>query len=62
MASIILFATLWGLVLKEWKGTSVRTKLLVTTGVLLLIGSTVVVGAGNYLKTLEVAPQSETAN
>ena len=26
MASIILFATLWGLFLKEWKGTSVRTK------------------------------------
>ncbi len=56
MASIILFATLWGLVLKEWKGTGTRTKLLVTAGVLLLIGSTVVVGAGNYLKTLETAP------
>jgi L-rhamnose-H+ transport protein len=56
MASIILFATLWGLVLKEWKGTSVRTKLLVTAGVLLLIGSTVVVGAGNYLKAIETAP------
>jgi L-rhamnose-H+ transport protein len=56
MASIILFATLWGLVLREWKGTSVRTKLLVTAGVLLLIGSTIVVGAGNYLKTLETVP------
>jgi L-rhamnose-H+ transport protein len=55
MASIILFATLWGLVLKEWKGTTVRTKVLVTAGVALLIGSTVVVGAGNYLKTLETA-------
>jgi L-rhamnose-H+ transport protein len=61
MASIILFATLWGLVLKEWKGTSVRTKLLVTAGVLLLIGSTVVVGAGNYLKTLETA-RAQMAN
>lgn len=53
MASIILFATLWGLVLKEWKGTTMRTKLLVTAGVLLLLGSTVVVGAGNYLKVRE---------
>jgi L-rhamnose-H+ transport protein len=62
MASIILFATLWGLVLKEWKGTSVRTKALVTAGVLLLIGSTVVVGAGNYIKTMETAPQTASAN
>jgi L-rhamnose-H+ transport protein len=52
MASIIIFATLWGLVLKEWKGTSVRTKLLVTTGLILLVSSTVIVGYGNYLKSL----------
>ena len=50
MASIIIFATLWGLLLKEWKGTSVRTKALVTLGLLLLVASTVVVGWGNYLK------------
>ena len=49
MASIIIFATLWGLVLKEWHGTSLRTKLLVTCGLLLLVGSTVVVGYGNYI-------------
>jgi L-rhamnose-H+ transport protein len=49
MASIIIFATLWGLVLKEWHGTSMRTKLLVTCGLLLLVGSTVVVGYGNYV-------------
>jgi len=49
MASIIIFATLWGLVLKEWHGTSKRTKLLVTCGLLLLIGSTIVVGYGNYV-------------
>lgn len=58
MASIILFATLWGLVLKEWKGTSIRTRLIVTAGVLLLLGSTVVVGAGNYLKTKEAPAAS----
>ena len=57
MASIIIFATLWGLALKEWKGTSLRTKSLVACGLFLLIGSTVVVGYGNYLKATEVNPQ-----
>ena len=52
MASIIIFATLWGLVLKEWSGTSRRTKVLVTIGLVLLVGSTVIVGYGNYLKSL----------
>jgi L-rhamnose-H+ transport protein len=51
MASIIIFATLWGLALKEWRGTSRRTKLLVTAGLCLLIGSTIIVGYGNYLKS-----------
>ncbi len=50
MASIIIFATLWGLALREWRGTSSRTKLLVTAGLCLLIGSTIIVGYGNYLK------------
>ncbi|HEY4379723.1 MAG TPA: L-rhamnose/proton symporter RhaT [Acidobacteriaceae bacterium] len=49
MASIIIFATLWGLVLKEWHGTSMRTKLLVSCGLFLLVGSTIVVGYGNYV-------------
>jgi L-rhamnose-H+ transport protein len=50
MASIILFATLWGIALKEWTGTSRRTRILVATGLTLLIASTLVVGYGNYLK------------
>ncbi len=50
MASIIIFATLWGIALKEWKGTSFRTRLLLATGLVLLVGSTVIVGYGNYLK------------
>ncbi|HEY0162659.1 MAG TPA: L-rhamnose/proton symporter RhaT [Edaphobacter sp.] len=53
MASIILFATLWGLALKEWRGTSARTKMLVALGLALLIGSTIIVGYGNYLKAGE---------
>jgi len=50
MASIIIFATLWGLFLREWKGTSRRTRLLVAVGLFFLVGSTVIVGYGNYLK------------
>jgi L-rhamnose-H+ transport protein len=49
MASIIIFATLWGIALKEWKDTSKRTKLLVSSGLFLLVASTFVVGYGNYL-------------
>ena len=50
MASIIIFANLWGIALKEWKDTSLRTRVLVGCGLALLIGSTVVVGYGSYLK------------
>ena len=53
MASIIIFATLWGLFLKEWRGTSLRTRALVGLGLSLLIGSTLVVGYGNFLKAKE---------
>lgn len=51
MASIIIFSTCWGIALKEWKGTSRRTHLLIALGLAVLIGSTVVVGYGNYLKS-----------
>jgi L-rhamnose-H+ transport protein len=49
MASIIIFSTLWGIALREWKGTSTRTHILIAIGLAVLIGSTVVVGYGNYL-------------
>lgn len=49
MASIIIFSTLWGVALREWHGVSLRTKTLVALTLLALIGSTVVVGYGNYL-------------
>ncbi|HLK03149.1 MAG TPA: L-rhamnose/proton symporter RhaT [Candidatus Acidoferrum sp.] len=49
MASIIIFSTLWGIALKEWKGAGTRTKSLVALSLLVLIASTVVVGYGNYL-------------
>jgi L-rhamnose-H+ transport protein len=49
MASIIIFGTLWGIVLHEWKGTGRRTHILIALGLAVLIGSTVIVGWGNYL-------------
>lgn len=50
MAGTIIFATLWGAVLHEWRGTSSRTKATGAAGFLLLVLSTLVVGYGNYLK------------
>jgi L-rhamnose-H+ transport protein len=49
MASIIIFSTLWGIALKEWRGAGTKTKLLVAASLLVLITSTVVVGYGNFL-------------
>jgi L-rhamnose-H+ transport protein len=48
-ASVIIFSTLWGIALKEWRGVSVRTWLLLLLTLLTLVGSTVIVGYGNYL-------------
>jgi len=47
MASIIIFSTLWGFALSEWKGTTVKTKLLVWAGILILVLATVLIGWGN---------------
>jgi L-rhamnose-H+ transport protein len=49
MASIIIFSTLWGIFLHEWRGSSRRTMNLVFLGLLVLVASTVIVGYGNYL-------------
>jgi len=49
MSSIIIFATLWGLGLHEWKGASRRSLALMTIGLAVLVGSTVVIGVGNAL-------------
>ena len=49
MASIIIFSTLWGIGLKEWKGTSLRARVFLSLGLAILILSTAVVGYGNYL-------------
>ena len=49
MASIIIFSTLWGIGLHEWKGASTRTKTLLAAGLALLVFSTFVIGYGNSL-------------
>ena len=52
MSSIIIFATLWGLALKVWKGASARSFVVMTAGLIILIGATVVIGLGNMLVVL----------
>lgn len=49
MASIIIFSSLWGIALKEWKDSGQKTKSLLSLGLLMLVFSTIVVGFGNYL-------------
>jgi len=49
MASIIIFSTLWGLGFKEWKGAGSAAMRFLTLALILLVGSTVIVGYGNFL-------------
>ncbi len=52
MAFIIVFSNIWGLIFREWKGSSRSTHRLILLGILVLILSTLVVGLGNYLASL----------
>jgi L-rhamnose-H+ transport protein len=49
MASIILFSSIWGLLLGEWKGAAPKAKGLLFLGLGILVLSTVVIGYGNYI-------------
>jgi L-rhamnose-H+ transport protein len=49
MAFTIVFSNIWGLALKEWKGSARRIYFLIGAGIVILILSTVVIGAGNFL-------------
>lgn len=51
MASIIIFSTLWGIGFKEWKGAGAPALCLLGLALFLLVGSTVIVGYGNFLAT-----------
>ncbi|MGD0518792.1 MAG: L-rhamnose/proton symporter RhaT [Thermoguttaceae bacterium] len=50
MASAILFSTILGIFLGEWKNTSTRTKTLLALGLALLVFSSVISGYSGYLK------------
>jgi L-rhamnose-H+ transport protein len=51
MASIIIFSTMWGWILHEWKGASKKAHLLIAGGIATLILSTIIIGWGTYLKS-----------
>jgi L-rhamnose-H+ transport protein len=57
MAFIIVFSNFWGLAFHEWKGSSRRTFRTIFAGLAILIFSTVIVGAGNYLEKLSKREQ-----
>jgi L-rhamnose-H+ transport protein len=46
MASIIIFATMWGWIFHEWKGSSKKAHLLIAGGIATLVLSTCVIGLG----------------
>lgn len=50
MAFIILFSNMWGILLHEWKGTSRRTWILLTIGLIALVGSTIISSYGSWLQ------------
>jgi L-rhamnose-H+ transport protein len=50
MAFIILIANGWGILLKEWKGVSKKTKTTIIVGISTIILSVLVVGYGNAIK------------
>ena len=49
MAFIIFFSTLWGIALREWKGTSRAVHIWIALGLAVLVLSTVIIGYGNSL-------------
>jgi L-rhamnose-H+ transport protein len=58
MATIIIFGTLVGILLSEWKGVSQRTYGLMHLGLVVLVSSTVIIGYGNFLAK-EHAPSAD---
>lgn len=52
MAFIIIFSNIWGLIFGEWKHSSRHTHQIIFVGIVLMLTSVSVVGAGNYLASL----------
>jgi hypothetical protein len=55
MCSTMIFSTLLGIFMQEWKGVSLRTKSLLATSLVVLAASLVTIGYGSYLKPEETA-------
>jgi len=53
MAFIIIFSNMWGLILKEWKGSSIKTVRMIVLGLMILVLSTIIIGIGNYIQQFE---------
>ncbi len=51
MSFIIIFSTMWGWILHEWKGSSRKAHLLIAGGIGTLVLSTIIIGYGTYLKS-----------
>lgn len=50
MASIIIFSSLWGIGLGEWKGATPKSFRLLLVALAILVLSTIVIGYGNYIE------------
>lgn len=49
MIMLVLFSNMTGIIFREWKGCSVRTRFVIVSGLLVLIGSVLLLTYGNYL-------------
>jgi L-rhamnose-H+ transport protein len=52
MAFIIVFSNIWSLRFREWKGCSRRTLTIIVCGILVVVLSTILIGAGNFIASL----------
>ena len=50
MSSMILFSTVWGVLLREWRGTGSHTRRLLVSGLVLLLASLVITGYANIVE------------
>lgn len=60
MAFIIVFSNIWGLIFREWRGTSNRTRGLILAGIGVLIASTMIIGYGNSKAGEKAQPTAAT--
>ena len=61
MSFIILVANMWGIILKEWKGVTKKTRTTIIVGILTIILSVLIVGYGNQLHEKAKSEAAATA-